>query len=182
MRIIILCVCITSILGCATIAQGTSQMLTFNIEPKTARCTLMRVDDGQLGTVSSSSNVVTVNKDKDDIVVNCRAPGYKNSTHRIVSAASGGGVTSVFLIDFGITDLATGAFWKYPETHSIVMEKDDTMTEQSGAIAAVEAQPTTIPSPSTPQQQVAAPVPAAAAAAPCYQAILNADGTTGCAK
>jgi hypothetical protein len=110
--------------GCASITQGTSQMLTFNIDPKEARCTLNRVDDGVLGHVSASSNLITVTKDKDDIIVVCKAAGYKDSTTKIASAASGGGVASVFLIDFGITDLATGAFWKYPETHSIVLERE----------------------------------------------------------
>jgi hypothetical protein len=110
--------------GCASITQGTSQMLTFNIDPKEARCTLSRVDDGVLGQVSASANVITVTKDKDDIVVVCRAPGYRDGTTRIASAASGGGIASVFLLDFGITDLATGAFWKYPETHSIVLEAE----------------------------------------------------------
>lgn len=109
--------------GCATITQGTSQKLTFGIEPKEAQCTLTRMDDGELGTVTSTSNVVTVTKDRNDIVVTCGAPGYKSSTTRIVSAASGGGVVGL-LFDFGITDLATGAFWIYPETHSILLERE----------------------------------------------------------
>jgi hypothetical protein len=52
-----------------------------------------------------------------------------------VSAASGGGVTIVFLIDFGNTDLATGAFWKYPETHSIAMEKEEPASAPAAPVA-----------------------------------------------
>lgn len=110
--------------GCATITQGTNQMLTFNLDPKETKCSLMRVDDGEIGSISYTHNTLTVNKDKDDIIVKCNAPGYNQKTMKIVSAASGGGIASVFLIDFGITDLATGAFWKYPDTLSIVLDKE----------------------------------------------------------
>ncbi len=118
--------CITLLFtGCATITQGTSQMLTFNLDPKETKCSLIRVDDGEIGSISYTNNTLTVNKDKDDIIVKCTAPGYQQKTMKIVSAASGGGVASIFLIDLGITDLATGAFWKYPDTHSIVLNKEN---------------------------------------------------------
>ena len=124
MRYVIALVASFAVTGCATVVQGTTQLLSFNIEPRETRCVLTRVDDGELGTVSGTSRTITVTKDKDDIVVSCAAPGYLSKTTRVMSAASGGGVTSVFLIDFGITDLATGAFWKYPETHSVSLERD----------------------------------------------------------
>ena len=113
--------------GCATISQGTNQMLTFNLDPRETKCTLSRVGDGEIGSLGSTYNTfntLTVNKDKDDIIVKCNAPGYKQKTMKIVSAASGGGVASIFLLDLGIVDLATGAFWKYPDTISIVLEKE----------------------------------------------------------
>ena len=113
--------------GCATISQGTNQMLTFNLDPRETKCTLTRRDDGEIGSLGSTYNTfntLTVNKDKDDIIVKCNAPGYKQKTMKIVSAASGGGVASIFLLDLGIVDLATGAFWKYPDTISIVLEKE----------------------------------------------------------
>ena len=110
--------------GCATITQGTGQMLMFNLDPKETRCILSRVGDGEIGSVSYSNNTLTVNKDKDDIIVKCNAPGYNQKTMKIVSAASGGGIASIFLIDLGITDLATGAFWKYPDTISVALEKE----------------------------------------------------------
>lgn len=110
--------------GCATMMDGTTQLLSFNIYPREARCVLTRVDDGELGTVGGSSNTLTVSKDKDDIVASCTAPGYLSKTTRIVSSATGGGVASIFLFDLGITDLATGAYWKYPQSHSISLEPD----------------------------------------------------------
>jgi len=138
MRYVIALVASLAVTGCATVVQGTTQLLSFNIEPREARCVLSRVDDGELGTVSGTSRTITVTKDKDDIVVSCAAPGYLSKTTRLMSAASGGGVTSVFLIDFGITDLATGAFWKYPESHSVSLERE-TGRAQGGVEVPVRA-------------------------------------------
>ena len=126
-------VLITFLSGCASITQGTSQILIFNIEPKDTRCVLTRVDDGQIGIVTQSLNTVTVSKDKDDIVVQCKAEGYKPLAMRIVSAASGAGISGAIFIDLGITDFITGAMWKYPEHHNVVLEKDGPTTPNTAA-------------------------------------------------
>lgn len=110
--------------GCASITQGTSQTLIFNIEPKETRCILTRDGDGQIGVATQAQNTVAVSKDKDDIIVQCKADGYKPFTTRIVSSASGAGVTGAIFLDLGITDLITGAMWRYPESHNIAMEKE----------------------------------------------------------
>lgn len=109
--------------GCASITQGTSQVLTFRIEPKEAKCVLNRTGDGELGSVSSTLNTIQVGKDKDDIIIQCNAPGYRQKTTRLVSGASTAGVTGV-LLDLGITDMITGAMYAYPTDVSIVMEKE----------------------------------------------------------
>jgi hypothetical protein len=114
-------------------------MLTFNIEPKETRCVLTRVDDGELGVVTASQNVITVSKDRDDIVLNCRAPGHKPMTRRIVSSATGTGMASVLLIDFGITDLATGAMWKYPDNQNISLEREDSIATVPVVVPAAAA-------------------------------------------
>ena len=98
----------------------------FNIEPKEARCVVTRVDDGQIGVVTQSQNTLQVSKDKDDIIVNCRAEGYKPYTLKIASSASGAGVSGAIFIDLGIVDFMTGAMWKYPEQHNISLEKEGT--------------------------------------------------------
>ncbi len=115
--------------GCASITQGTSQTLMFNIEPKEARCVLTRDGDGQIGVVTQSQNTVSVSKDKDDILVRCAADGYKPQTLKISSSASGAAIGGAFLLDLGITDLATGAFWKYPDQHSVSLESDKSVVE-----------------------------------------------------
>lgn len=121
--------------GCASITQGTSQTLAFKIEPKEATCVLTRVDDGELGSVSGKANTIEVHKDKDDIVVKCSASGYNDKTTRIVSKAGAAGVTGVML-DFGITDMITGAMYAYPSDINIVMENDGTKTADQQAVSA----------------------------------------------
>ncbi len=109
---------LVSMAGCATITQGTQQAISFKLEPKDAICEVSRVGDGKLGRVSSSSSTIFVGKDKDDIIIVCNAAGYEQSTTKVVSGATGAGVTGV-LLDFGITDMITGAMYRYPEDVTI---------------------------------------------------------------
>ena len=109
--------------GCASITEGTSQILSFKIDPKDATCVLTRVDDGELGSVRANSSTIRVSKDKDDIVIQCEAPGYQSKTIRLVSKATTAGVTGM-LLDFGITDMITGAMYAYPTEVSIAMDKE----------------------------------------------------------
>lgn len=109
--------------GCASITKGTSQTLIFNIEPTEARCTLTRDGDGEIGSISSRNNSVTVGKDKDDIVVKCTAPGYAQKTLRLVSSAETAAVVGGIFLDLGVTDLITGAMWSYPNTTTVSLDK-----------------------------------------------------------
>jgi hypothetical protein len=110
---------IFSLSGCASITQGTSQTLIFNLEPKDINCVVTRDGDGQIGTLTTSHNNLTVSKDKDDIVVACKAPGHKPKTVRLTSSASAAGVVGGVFID-----LITGSMWKYPESTNIALEKE----------------------------------------------------------
>ena len=123
--------------GCASITQGTSQVLSFKLEPKEAKCVLSRTGEGELGSINTTSNTIQVHKDKDDILVQCTAPGYQQKTTRIVSGASTAGVTGV-LLDFGITDMVTGAMYAYPTDVSIVMEKDILVAPTTAVTQATE--------------------------------------------
>jgi hypothetical protein len=126
------------LVGCASITQGTSQVLAFRIEPKDAICVLTRVDDGELGSVNGTSNTIQVGKDKDDIVVQCKAAGYHPKTTRLVSKATTAGVTGV-LLDFGITDMITGAMYAYPADVTIVMDRDTAESQKTGGAIPVSA-------------------------------------------
>ena len=109
--------------GCASITQGTSQTLTFNLEPKETKCQATRDGDGNLGSITYQNPTLNVSKDKDDLVISCKADGYKPKVVKISSSATTAGVTGV-LIDFGITDMVTGAMYKYPDSHNIALEKE----------------------------------------------------------
>lgn len=111
--------------GCASITQGTSQTIVFNLEPKSINCTVTRDGDGQIGTLSYSNSNLNVSKDKDDIVVACKAPGYKPKTVLLSSSTQTAAVVGGFFLDLGITDMITGAAWKYGESVNISLEKED---------------------------------------------------------
>ena len=113
-----------SVVGCASITKGTSQTIIFNIEPKGTTCVVTRDGDGEIGSISTSNNTLKVSKDKDDIVVKCSAPGYKQKVTRLTSKTETAGVVGGAFIDLGITDMMTGAMWAYPNDVSIVLEKE----------------------------------------------------------
>ena len=108
--------------GCASITQGTNQVISFSMDPSDARCSIVSSEGATLGSVTGKSNLLQVSKSKNDLVVNCQADGYEQKTTRLVSSAQVAGVLGV-AIDFGITDLITGAMWKYPDHVAIVMDK-----------------------------------------------------------
>ena len=111
--------------GCASITQGTSQTILFNLEPRETTCVATRDGDGQLGSITVSNNSLSVSKDKDDIVVTCRAPGYKQASVRLTSSTQAAGVVGGIFLDLGVVDMMTGAMWKYPESTNISLERDE---------------------------------------------------------
>ena len=108
--------------GCASLTQGTTQLLTFTIDPEEATCKVITDDGTTMGTISGKANIIQVAKDNSDILVQCSAEGYRDSTTRLRSSTQTAGVVGV-AIDLGITDMLTGAMWKYPDQTTIVLEK-----------------------------------------------------------
>ena len=111
------------VIGCASITQGTSQTILFNLEPETAVCIAKRDGEGEIGTITANNNSLQVSKDKDDIIIKCKAPGYKNKSVRMVSSTQAAGVIGGAFLDLGITDMLTGAMWKYEGSINIALEK-----------------------------------------------------------
>ena len=110
--------------GCASITQGTTQIISFSIQPTETTCTVSSEGGGEIGAVSGQINMLQVDKDNSDLLVNCKAKGYKQKVTRIKSSTQTAGVIGV-TIDLGITDMLTGAMWKYPEHTTIVLEPID---------------------------------------------------------
>jgi hypothetical protein len=107
--------------GCASITDGTEQTIIVQVQPREAQCTLTR-EGVELGTGRGTTQTFTVSKGARDIIVACSAPGHDPKTTRLVSTTQTGGVMSVLFLDFGITDMVTGAMWKYPSGTSIVLQ------------------------------------------------------------
>ncbi len=115
---------VLSLSGCATIIEGTTQSLTVDVVPSHGTCEVTR--DGQvLGASIPSNRVVTVSKSKNDLLFRCSAAGYADKTESMSSALAAATVASFLLLDFGIVDAATGAWMKYPERVTVVMQKLD---------------------------------------------------------
>jgi len=107
--------------GCASIQDGTEQTIVVNLKPREARCSVMR-NDVELGTITGSSPTITMSKGARDVLFNCSAPGHEPKTARLVSSTQANGMVSFFLLDLGITDMITGAMWKYPSNTNIILE------------------------------------------------------------
>ena len=111
--------------GCASITQGTSQVITFSFDPPEARCVATRGSDGVLGTITQSMPTLSVSKGASDIVLACSAPGYKPSSLRMVSKTQASGVVGGFFLDLGIVDMMTGAMWAYENQVNVALEPDE---------------------------------------------------------
>lgn len=109
--------------SCASITQGTSQTIIFNLEPEYTKCVASRDDEGELSTITSTNNTLSVSKSKDDIVVKCSAKGHESKTIRLVSSTQAAGVIGGVFLDLGIVDMMTGAMWKYEGTINVSLDK-----------------------------------------------------------
>jgi hypothetical protein len=93
---------------------------------------------------------VQVPKSRDDISVECAAPGYEKQTMNIESSASGWGVVGCFLIDLCITDYSTGALNKYPKTISVKLKQLANAAPPAPRVATTQS-PTAADPPGQPQ-------------------------------
>lgn len=123
--------------GCASITDGTTQTIIVPLTPKEASCSVVR-NDVELGTITGTQQTITVSKGARDILLHCKAPGYLPKVARLVSTTQTEGMMSFLFLDLGITDMVTGAMWKYPQSSSIVMERDPAITLPATTIVAVE--------------------------------------------
>src|SRR5579872_4330838 len=74
--------------GCASVIEGTSQIITVNTNPAGASCTLNRNPEGVIGQLTAPAGV-TIKKTKYDITIKCNAPGYQEATYLNHSGAAG---------------------------------------------------------------------------------------------
>jgi hypothetical protein len=108
------------LMSCASITQGTKQVISFQVDPLETICDISGKEGIHLGTISSRSNLLQVSKGVSDLTVKCSALGYESKVTKVASSAQTAGVLGV-AIDLGITDMITGAMWQYPDQVPIVL-------------------------------------------------------------
>lgn len=120
--------------ACASIVEGTDQTVNMQVSPDTAVCKLSQ-KGSVIATIDKGGGQVQVPKSRDDISVDCDAPGYDRQTVNIESSASGWGVVGCFLIDLCITDYSTGALNKYPKSITIKLRQTALAAANNGSAA-----------------------------------------------
>lgn len=132
MRLVAFSIAVAALTGCASITDGTDQTLIIPVQPKDARCSVVR-NDVELGTITGTQQTLTISKGAKDIIVTCNAPGHLQKVSRLVSTTQTSGMMSFLFLDLGITDMVTGAMWKYPQSTSITLERDPAYAPAAGA-------------------------------------------------
>lgn len=121
-QIAAIAIAIVALVGCATLVEGTDQVVTVQLSPDHASCDV--IQKGLLITsVTGGTSSITIPKSKDDIRFECAADGHNSRHLSMVSSASGWGVIGCVLIDLCITDYSTGALNKYPSSITINLSK-----------------------------------------------------------
>jgi hypothetical protein len=111
--------------ACATVLEGTSQAITVNTGNVTdVDCTLTSPGFGARNM--KAPGVVTIEKSKHNVSVNCAKEGYENGQAVIVShfaAAAAGNILFGLsgIVVGGIVDAASGAGNKYDSQVNVVM-------------------------------------------------------------
>ncbi len=108
--------------GCASVLDGTSQMMTFNTTPPGAACVLSR-KDAVIGQVNPTPGGVLIKKTKDNIKVACTKDGYQETTALIKSEIQGSTWGNIVLgggIGWAI-DSASGADNHYQDIINVTL-------------------------------------------------------------
>ena len=108
--------------GCVSLTQGNEQVITFHLEPRETECVVSR-NGVDISALNYDYNELRVSKSKSDLTILCEAPGYQRQTIRLRSETQAGGVIGGLFTDYGLTDMATGAMWRYGDEAAIRLIK-----------------------------------------------------------
>lgn len=109
--------------GCATIVEGTTQVVTVNTNPAGATCTLNRAPEGVIARVRSTPASVRIEKTKYDLTIKCYKAGYQEATfldHSGAAIATFGNAIIGGLGGWAI-DSATGSDNKYDNPVNVTL-------------------------------------------------------------
>lgn len=108
--------------GCVSLYDGTEQVITFHLQPKEIQCVASR-NGKDISTITYDYNSLRVTKSRSDLIILCDAPGYQRQTINLRSDTQARGVVSGLFTDYGVTDMATGAMWRYPDEATISLNR-----------------------------------------------------------
>ncbi|MEE2933371.1 MAG: hypothetical protein VX941_08110 [Pseudomonadota bacterium] len=109
--------------SCASLIEGTDQVVNFSISPKTGICTIKQKGKA-LGTLKNGGGSIRVLKSFTELTADCNAPGMVREKFKFASSPSSWGLAGC-LLDFCIVDHTTGAFYKYQEEVAIKLRNID---------------------------------------------------------
>lgn len=120
--------------ACATVIEGTSQIIAIYTTPEGAACTLSQ-NGKVIGSVASTPATISVAKSKYDLVVMCAKQGYvlgtsKNHSDQAATALANG-LLGGFSIVGNVTDSISGASNKYDSVVTIALERLDNRVNSS---------------------------------------------------
>lgn len=142
LKLVCLGLAVTSLGACASITKGTDHTMAVNSNPQGADCTLTRAGV-QIARVNPTPGQVSIDKSKDDIVVDCVLAGHNPAKH--VAASEAEVMTAGNLIFGGLVGLAidagSGAINKYPSNVTVVMQRADSTLAPAPAAAPLAPSP-----------------------------------------
>ena len=109
--------------SCASLIEGTDQVVNFSISPKTGTCEIKQKGKA-LGTLKDGGGSIRVSKSFTALTADCIAPGMVREKFKFDSSPSSWGIVGC-LLDLCIIDHTTGAFNKYQEEVSIKLRNID---------------------------------------------------------
>jgi hypothetical protein len=119
----------TTLGGCATIFSGTSQSITVkavdtkdNAELSGVSCSITDPSGNMFNTTTNPSTI-TISKGGNNMVVNCKKPGYRQLNMGVGDSFNALTVVNVFFWPGFIVDAVSGAYKKYPSHYQVNMER-----------------------------------------------------------
>jgi hypothetical protein len=108
--------------SCASIVEGTDQTLAIKTDPTEAECTLTQ-EGNMVGKIDKTPGVLTLDKSKEDLIVECSKDGHFKEITSVSSSFEGmtfGNIIFGGIIGVGI-DAASGAMNHYPEEVTVLL-------------------------------------------------------------
>jgi hypothetical protein len=112
----------TQLAACATVVEGTDDLVSFETTPPGARCLVDR-DGARIGTVDAAPGSLKLSKSKNALTVTCDKAGQLTVTEQVESEFTGSTFGNI-LLGGGIgliVDAASGANNRYPNPVKLLL-------------------------------------------------------------